>query len=83
MEQVAMARIILRDTDLSLIQQELKKRRGVDFNTTNEEAVFSMLKYWCREAAKGQADIDSVTQREDRFMVVGNDDFFSALRTVL
>ncbi len=78
-----MPRIILRDTELSRIQQELKKKRGVDFTTTNEEAVFSMLKYWCRESAKGNAEVDSVTQREERFMVAGNDDFFAALRTIL
>jgi len=78
-----MARIILRDDDLSRIQQEIKKRKGVDFNTTNEEAVFSMLKYWCREAAKGHADVEAVAKREDRFVVTANDEFFTALRAVL
>lgn len=78
-----MARIILRPENLATIQQELKKRRGVDFNTSNEEAVFSMLKYWCREAAKGQADVDAVSQKDDRFVVVGNNDFLNSLHAVL
>jgi hypothetical protein len=78
-----MPRIILREDNLARIQQELKQRRNVDFTISNEEAVFSMLKYWCREAAKGQADVDEVTQKEDRFIVVGNDDFFKALHSVL
>jgi hypothetical protein len=78
-----MPRIILLPDHLATIQQELKKRRGVDFNTSNQEAVFSMLKYWCREAAKGEADVEQVTQREDRFLVLGNQDFVAALQTVL
>jgi hypothetical protein len=78
-----MPRIILRPDHLATIQQELKKRRGVDFTTSNQEAVFSMLKYWCREAAKGEADVEQVTQREDRFLVLGNQDFVAALQTVL
>ena len=78
-----MARIILEQNHLATIQRELKERRGVDFNTSNQEAVLSMLKYWCREAAKGEADVEGVTQKEDRFLVVGNTDFLSALRTVL
>ncbi|MGH7163852.1 MAG: hypothetical protein ACREID_10250 [Planctomycetota bacterium] len=78
-----MPRIILRPDNLAAIQQELKKRRNVDFNTSNEEAVFSMLKYWCREAAKGQADVESVSHKEDRFLVSGNTDFFTSLRAVL
>jgi hypothetical protein len=78
-----MPRIILGPDHLATIQQELKKRRGVDFTTSNQEAVFSMLKYWCREAAKGEADVEEVKQREDRFLVVGNKDFLTALQTVL
>ena len=78
-----MPRIILREDNLAQIQQALKERRNVDFTISNEEAVFSMLKYWCREAAKGEADVDEVTQKDDRFLVVGNDDFFKALHTVL
>ena len=78
-----MPRIILRERDLETIQQQLKTRKGVDFNTSNQEAVFSMLKYWCREAAKGQADVEAVTQSEDRFLVLGNDDFITALQKTL
>ena len=78
-----MPRIILQSDHLETIQRELKERRGVDFNTSNREAVFSMLKYWCREAAKGEADIDEVTQQEERFLVTGNRDFISALQTIL
>ncbi len=78
-----MPRIILSQDHLATIQQALKDTRGVDFNTSNQEAVFSMLKYWCREAAKGQADVESVAQKDDRYMVVGNPDFFSALQNVL
>ena len=78
-----MARIILRENDLAAIQQELKTRKGVDFNTSNQEAVFSMLKYWCREAAKGEADVEAVTQTDDRFLVNGNKDFLTALQAVL
>ncbi|MHC4957454.1 MAG: hypothetical protein ACYTGN_03695 [Planctomycetota bacterium] len=78
-----MPRIILRDADLTTIQQQLKTSKGVDFNTTNQEAVFSMLKYWCRESAKGEADIEEVTQKEDRFLVLGNTDFITALQTAL
>ena len=77
------ARIILREQDLAAIQQELKTRKGVDFNTSNQEAVFSMLKYWCREAAKGEADVEAVTQTDDRFLVNGNKDFLTALQAVL
>ncbi|MCZ6573644.1 MAG: hypothetical protein ACE10D_01230 [Planctomycetota bacterium] len=78
-----MPRIILRAEQLDQIQQQIKEKRGMDFNTTNEEAVFSMLKYWCREAAKGKADVETVTQKEDRFLVEGNSDFISALQTAL
>ena len=78
-----MPRIILNPEHLASLQQELKEKRGVDFNTTNEEAVFSMLKYWCREAAKGEADIEEVNQKEDRYMITGNRDFISALQNVL
>jgi len=79
-----MPRIILKAEHLETIQRELKERRGVDFNTSNREAVFSMLKYWCREAAKGEADIEEVSQQpEERFLVVGNRDFISALQTLL
>ncbi|MHC4934332.1 MAG: hypothetical protein ACYTGV_19340 [Planctomycetota bacterium] len=78
-----MTRIILRAKELESIQQELKSRKGVDFNTSNQEAVFSMLKYWCREAAKGEADVESVTQSEDRFLVTGNRDFLTALQSLL
>lgn len=78
-----MPRIILRETELATIQQELKSRKGVDFNTSNQEAVFSMLKYWCREAAKGEADVESVTQTEDRFLITGNNDFLTALQSLL
>ena len=78
-----MPRIILQNDHLETIQRELKERRGVDFNTSNREAVFSMLKYWCREAAKGEADIDEVTQQEERFLVTGNRDFIAALQTIL
>ena len=79
-----MPRIILSQDHLTTIQQELKQSRGVDFNTSNEEAVFSMLKYWCRERAKGQADVDTVSEKEsDRYLITGNADFFSALQTVL
>ena len=79
-----MPRIILQNDHLETIQKELKERRGVDFNTSNREAVFSMLKYWCREAAKGEADIEEVTlQEEQRFLVTGNRDFIAALQTIL
>jgi hypothetical protein len=78
-----MPRIILQQDHLTTIQQELKEHRGVDFNTSNQEAVFSMLKYWCREAASGNADVESVTQKQERYMVVGNREFFSALQKVL
>ncbi|MHC4223761.1 MAG: hypothetical protein ACYSX0_00775 [Planctomycetota bacterium] len=78
-----MTRIILRAKELESIQQELKSRKGVDFNTSNQEAVFSMLKYWCREAAKGEADVESVTQSDDRFLVTGNRDFLTALQSLL
>ena len=37
-----MPRIILRAEQLDQIQQQIKEKRGMDFNTTNEEAVFSM-----------------------------------------
>ena len=78
-----MPRIILNPEHLASLQQELKEKRGVDFNTTNEEAVFSMLKYWCREAAKGEADIEEVAQKEERYMITGNRDFIAALQNVL
>ena len=78
-----MSRIILQSDHLETIQRELKERRGVDFNTSNREAVFSMLKYWCREAAKGQADVESVSQKASGYLVVGNADFLTALQTVL
>ena len=78
-----MARIILGQEHLATIQQELKQHRGVDFNTSNQEAVFSMLKYWCRESAKGEADIESVVQKEERYMVSGNKAFLDALQQVL
>jgi hypothetical protein len=78
-----MPRIILQSDHLETIQRELKERRGVDFNTSNREAVFSMLKYWCREAAKGEADIDEVTQQSEKFLVTGNKDFIAALQTIL
>ena len=78
-----MPRIILRATELETIQQELKSLKGVDFTTSNQEAVFSMLKYWCREAAKGEADVEAVAQKEDRFLVTGNQDFLTALQKVL
>ena len=79
-----MPRIILNADHLETIQRELKERRGVDFNTSNREAVFSMLKYWCREAAKGEADIEEVSQQpEERFLVAGNTDFITALQKLL
>ena len=78
-----MPRIILDQSHLTTIQGELKEKRGVDFNTSNEEAVFSMLKYWCREAAKGEADVESVDQKDERYLVVGNNDFFAALQNLL
>jgi hypothetical protein len=78
-----MSRIILNPNHLTTIQQELKQSRGVDFNTSNQEAVFSMLKYWCREAAKGQADVESVSEKANGYLVVGNTDFLTALQTVL
>ncbi len=78
-----MPRIILREDNLAQIQEELKKKRGVDFNISNEEALLSMLKYWCREAAKGEADVETVTQTDDRFLVSGNNDFLAALQTLL
>jgi len=78
-----MPRIILRPDHLESIQQQLKEKRGVDFTTSNQEAVTSMLKYWCREAAKGEADVESVVQKENGFLIEGNSDFLSALQTVL
>jgi hypothetical protein len=78
-----MPRIILRPDHIASIQQELKQSKGVDFTTSNQEAVFSMLKYWCREKARGRADVESVTQKEDRFLVVGNSDFLTALQSAL
>ena len=56
-----MPRIILKQDHLESIQKQLKEKRGVDFATSNEEAVLSMLKYWCREAAKGEADVETVS----------------------
>jgi hypothetical protein len=79
-----MPRIILSQDHLTTIQQQLKESRGVDFNTSNQEAVFSMLKYWCRERAKGQADVETVDAKaEDRYLVSGNSDFLTALQDVL
>jgi len=78
-----MPRIILKQDHLDSIQQQLKEKRGVDFTTSNEEAVLSMLKYWCREAAKGEADIESVSLKDAGFLIDGNKDFFTALQTVL
>jgi len=78
-----MPRIILDQEHLAAIQRELKSNRGVDFNTSNEEAVFSMLKYWCRESAKGDADVESVSQKDKRYLIVGNRDFFGALQSLL
>jgi hypothetical protein len=78
-----MPRIILRNDHIAAIQKELKSSKGVDFTTSNQEAVFSMLKYWCREKAKGRADVESVTQKEDRFIVTGNSDFLTALQAAI
>ena len=78
-----MPRIILDANHLETIQQALKADRGVDFNTSNEEAVFSRLKYWCRESAKGEADIESVAQRESGFLIEGNTDFLTALQATI
>jgi len=78
-----MPRIILRPDHIAAIQQELKQSKGVDFTTSNQEAVFSMLKYWCREKAKGRADVETVTQKEDRFIVTGNTDFLTALQSAI
>lgn len=78
-----MPRIILSQDHLATIQQELKQSKGVDFNTTNQEAVFSMLKYWCREITKGQADVEAVSQKEGRYLVAGNAAFLAALQKVL
>ena len=78
-----MPRIILDQEHLTTIQGELKEKRGVDFNTSNQEAVFSMLKYWCRETTQGQADVESVSQKAERYLVVGNKDFLTALQNVL
>ena len=78
-----MPRIILKSDHLDSIQQQLKEKRGVDFTTSNEEAVLSMLKYWCREAAKGEADVEAVSQKEVGFLIEGNKDFLTALQTVL
>ena len=78
-----MPRIILRSDHLETIQQQLKEKRGVDFTTSNQEAVTSMLKYWCREAAKGEADVESVAQKENGLLIEVNADFMTALNTVL
>jgi hypothetical protein len=78
-----MPRIILKQDHLESIQQQLKEKRGVDFNTSNEEAVLSMLKYWCREAAKGEADVETVSQKDSGFLIEGNKDFLGALQTIL
>ena len=78
-----MPRILLEPAHLETIQQALKENRGVDFNTSNEEAVFSMLKYWCREAVKEEADVESVVQKDERFLVSGNREFLRALQEVL
>jgi hypothetical protein len=42
-----------------------------------------MLKYWCREKTKGRADVESVQQRDDRFLVVGNSEFLTALQSAI
>ena len=78
-----MPRIILNPDHLATIQQELKEKRGVDFNTSNQEAVLSMLKYWCREAAKGEADVETVAEKPSGYLVTGNPDFLTALQQVL
>ncbi len=78
-----MPRIILRPDHIASIQKDLKQSKGVDFTTSNQEAVFSMLKYWCREKTRGRADVESVTQKEDRFLVTGNRDFLTALQSAL
>lgn len=78
-----MPRIILSSDHLATIQQELKEKRGVDFNTSNQEAVLSMLKYWCREAAKGEADVETVAEKSSGYLVAGNSDFLTALQQVL
>ena len=78
-----MPRIILKPDHLESIQQQLKEKRGVDFTTSNEQAVLSMLKYWCRESAKGEADIESVAQRESGFLIEGNTDFLTALQATI
>ncbi|MHC4547576.1 MAG: hypothetical protein ACYTEZ_02275 [Planctomycetota bacterium] len=78
-----MPRIILSQDHLATIQQELKESRGVDFNTSNQEAVFSMLKYWCRETTEGRADVESVAQKESGYLVAGNADFLGALQKLL
>jgi hypothetical protein len=78
-----MPRIILSPDHIAAIQKELKQSKGVDFTTSNQEAVFSMLKYWCREKAKGRADVEAVTQKEDRFLVTGNKDFLTALQSAI
>ncbi|MEM8884911.1 MAG: hypothetical protein AAGD14_12640 [Planctomycetota bacterium] len=78
-----MPRIILQPEHLASIQQVLKEKRGVDFNTSNAEAVRSMLSYWCRESAKGEAEVETVTQKDTGYLIDGNADFFTALQTVL
>jgi hypothetical protein len=78
-----MPRIMLRADHIAAIQKELKQSKGVDFTTSNQEAVFSMLKYWCREKTKGRADVESVQQRDDRFLVVGNSEFLTALQSAI
>ena len=79
-----MPRIILQSDHLESIQQQLKAKRGVDFTTSNEQAVLSMLKYWCRESAKGEADVESVAQQDTGgFLVEGNRDFLKALQSTI
>jgi hypothetical protein len=78
-----MPRIILKQDHLESIQKQLKEKRGVDFATSNEEAVLSMLKYWCREAAKGEADVETVSLKGVGFLIEGNKDFLSALQNVI
>jgi len=78
-----MPRIILEPQHLETISQALKEERGVDFNTSNEEAVLSMLKYWCRESAKGDADVESVDAKDGRYLVAGNRDFLNALQRAI
>jgi len=78
-----MPRIILSSDHLATIQQELKQSRNVDFNTSNQEAVLSMLKYWCRETTQGEADVETVAQKDSGYLVAGNGAFLTALQNIL